>query len=100
MTKRVYLRCDITNLLVNAAKFSAEQDAGGYGTVIAADLAMRLLEKIARRAWEIGDEEIKCHCYRLGLVEKTDALEEWFDNVLNKMMEKKRKEKRNETLCG
>lgn len=52
------------------------------------DAIARMLEKIARRAWEIGDEEIKCHCYRLGLVEKTDALEEWFDNVLNKMMEK------------
>lgn len=85
MTKKVYFRCDINNILVNAAKFSVEQDAGGYGTVIAVDLASGLLEKIARRAWEIGDEEIKCHCYRLGLVEKTDALEEWFDNVLNKM---------------
>lgn len=85
MTKTVYLRCDITNLLVNAAKFSAEQDAGGFGTVIAVDLASSLLEKIARRAWEIGDEEIMCHCYRLGLVEKTDALEDWFEKTLCKM---------------
>jgi hypothetical protein len=91
MAKNVYLRCDIYNILVNAAKFSAEQDAGGFGTVIAADLAARLLEKIARRAWEIGDEEIKCHCYRLGLIEKTDTLEDWFENVLNKMMESKAK---------
>lgn len=90
--KIMYMSCDIINLLVNAAKFSAQQDAGGYGTILGVELATALLEKIARRAWEIGDDEIKCHCYRLGLVEKTEELEKWFEETMEKLAKKGAKE--------
>lgn len=49
VAKEAYLRVDIVNILAQGAKYSAEQDAGGFGTVIGAQLAGELLEKIARR---------------------------------------------------
>lgn len=84
-TTNAYLRVDIVNLIIQGAKLSANADAGGFGSILGAQLAGELLEKIARRAWEIGDEEIKCHCYRLGLVEKSDQLEDWFEKTMKKL---------------
>lgn len=72
------------NLLVQGAKFSAQQEAGGYGTILGTQLACDLLEKIARRAFEIGDEELMVCVYQLGLVEKTEKLEKLFISVKTK----------------
>ena len=90
-TENAYLRVDIVNLIVQGAKLSANADAGGFGSILGAQLAGELLEKIARRAWEIGDEEIKCHCYRLGLVEQSDELESWFEDAMKRMKKQQAK---------
>lgn len=83
-TEVAFLRCDIMNLLVQGAKFSAQQDAGGYGTILGTQLACNLLEKIARRAFEIGDDELMVCVYQLGLVEQNEKLEKLFLSVKRK----------------